>query len=177
MQSIVLEYYIIMRKNTNYYNLPMRLTTLILFVLFLPLFLLGQSEDAKRYAEEYEKNIQKSQIDGIYIPKDMADAFIELDRLTSRENKAKFISLNEKEASKRLFFSLGRWITIKWQFYEGSRFSHYLKTAGLKHPDDMTFFVMIMYHRHLTKAPLDVKNLIDQLNDKTFFSEENKTDQ
>ena len=145
------------------------LLTVVLILIF-PFVLFCQSEDAKRYANEYQINITKSHLNGVYIPKDMAEAFVELDRLISRENKAKYLTLNEKQAASSMFFSLGRWITIKWQFYVGSRFSHYLKTAGLKHPDDMAFFVMIMYHRHLSKAPLDVKNLIDQLNDKSFFS-------
>lgn len=148
---------------------------LLVLVGLLGVFVMNaQSEDSLRYFKEYEKNIQKSHLNGVYIPKNMAEAFSELDRLISNADKASYMMLEDKEAARLLFFSLGRWITIKWQFYEGSRFSHYLKTAGLKHPDDMAFFVMILYHRHLSKNPLDVKNLIDQLNNKTLYPREKK---
>lgn len=152
----------------------MRSKCLILLGLLSCVLLNGQSEDSLRYVQKYDENIQKSYINGTYIPKDMAEAFSELDRLTSRESKLQFLQMDEIDAARSLFFSLGRWITIKWQFYEGSRFSHYLKTAGLKHPDDMALFVMILYHRHLAKAPLDVKNLIDQINNKTLFPKKKK---
>ena len=152
----------------------MRSKCLVLLGLLSCVLLNGQSEDSLRHVQEYGENIQKSYINGVYIPKDMAEAFSELDRLTSRESKLQFLQMDEIYAARSLFFSLGRWITIKWQFYEGSRFSHYLKIAGLKHPDDMAFFVMILYHRHLKKAPLDVKNLIDQINNKTLFPNKKK---
>ena len=148
-------------------NIPFWPVTFIL--LFSAFTGYSQSEDANKYNSEYQKNIQKTHINGIYIPKDMADAFSELNRLISQDNKVLFKSEDEIEACRSLFFSLGRWITIKWQFYEGSRFSHYLNQVGIKHPDDMVFFTLILYHRHLSKKDLDVKNLVEQLNNKTLI--------
>ena len=153
-------------------NIPCWPITFVL--LFFTLISYAQSEDADKYKSEYQKNIQKTHINGIYIPKDMADAFSELNRLISQDNKNLFKSENEIEACRALFFSLGRWISIKWQFYEGSRFSYYLNQVGIKHPDDMVFFTLILYHRHLSQKDLDVKNLVEQLNNKTLIPRKEK---
>ena len=44
-----------------------------------------------------------------------------------------------------------------WNFYEGSRFSHYLKEMGVSFPDDMASFVIISYHRHLNGRELELE--------------------
>lgn len=142
----------------------MRNKVLFYFFLLMPSLILSaqvKSEDAKRYEEQYKNNIQKTYINDVYIPKDMAEAFSQLDRLIDSDSRKKYKQLEETEAAEKLFFSFGRWMIIKWNFYEGSRFSHYLKGVGLSHPDDMAVFVMIMYHRHLNREKLDVKNLVE----------------
>ncbi len=117
----------------------------------------------EEYEREYQRRIKKEYLFGVYIPKDMADAFRELDKRIDKESKEKFLSLSEEEAWHKLFFSLGRWITYNWGFYGGSRFSHYLRSMGLSYPDDMARFVIVMYHRHLSGNPLDPKPVIDQI--------------
>jgi len=123
----------------------------------------GPPSTKEEYEREYQSRIQKEYLYGVYIPKDMADAFRELDKRIDKESREKFLSLSEDEAWHKLFFSLGRWITYNWGFYGGSRFSHYLKGMGLSHPDDMARFVIVMYHRHLSEKPLDPKPVIEQI--------------
>ncbi len=136
----------------------------LLFLFFLPQLLPAQTRPPAT-KEEYEKNyrerIQKEYLFGVYIPKDMGDAFRQLDKLIDEESKAKFLSLGEDEAWHKLFFSLGRWMSYNWGFYGGSRFSHYLRSMGITHPDDMIRFTIVLYHRHLSGGPLDPKPLID----------------
>ena len=68
----------------------------------------------------------------------------------------------EADASSKLHFSLGRWISHNWGFYEGSRLSHYIKTnLGITYPDDMSRFIIVTYHRNLNRKPLDVKTLMN----------------
>ncbi len=138
---------------------------------FVLLFLLPQWLPAQgrppatkeEYEQAYQKHIQKEYLFGVYIPKDMGDAFRQLDKLIDKESKEKFLSLSEEEAWHKLFFSLGRWISYNWGFYGGSRFSHYLRGMGITHPDDMIRFTIVMYHRHLSGVALDPKPLIDQI--------------
>lgn len=118
--------------------------------------------DIKEKAElAYQKRIKKEYLSRVYIPSDLADAFIQLNELIEDESKKKFLSVDEVEAAKKLHFSLGRWIIYNWGFYEGSRLSHYLRGLGLTYPDDMARFIIITYHRNLKKSPLDVKPLIE----------------
>lgn len=115
------------------------------------------------FEKEYQRRIKKEYLYRVYIPKDLADAFIQLNRLSDRESINKFKGAPEEVASRKLHFSLGRWIIHNWGFYGGSRLSHYLKNLGLTHPDDMARFIIMTYHRNLNKKKLDVKPLIEQL--------------
>lgn len=115
------------------------------------------SEDA--YEKKYQKRIKKEYIYGVYIPKDLTDAFIQLNKLIDDETKAKFKSVDETTAVRALHFSFGRWMIYNWGFYEGSRLSHFLKQIGIHHPDDMARFLIITYHRNLNKKELNVKEL------------------
>ncbi|NNE30156.1 MAG: hypothetical protein HKN16_11000 [Saprospiraceae bacterium] len=109
----------------------------------------------------YQDRISREYLDRIYIPKDIADAFIQLNDLIDDESKKKFLSVDENEAARKLHFSLGRWMMRNWGFYEGSRLSHYLRNLGISYPDDMARFIILTYHRNLRKQPLDVKPLIE----------------
>ncbi|MBK7408237.1 MAG: hypothetical protein IPJ40_09340 [Saprospirales bacterium] len=119
-------------------------------------------ETKEEYEKAYEWRIKQETLYGVYIPADLTDAFIQLNRLIDEPSKQKFKAMDEEEATNRLFFSLGRWITHNWGFYGGSRLSHFFKGLGITHPEDMARFVMITYHRNLNRQPLDVKNLVER---------------
>ena len=113
------------------------------------------------FEKQYQKRIKKESINGVYIPKDLADCFIQLNQLTDKDSKIKFKNMSEEDAATKLHFSLGRWMIYNWGFYEGSRLSYYLKNLGISHPDDMAQFIIITYHRNLNKSKLEVKDLLD----------------
>lgn len=126
-------------------------------------FTRGEAE----YLQQYEKNIKKSRINGVYIPATLKDAFDELTELSTAEARAKFKSGEERLVSERLSRGLGQWMIVNWNFFEGSRFSHYLKTElGVNHPEDMAQVVMIAFHRYLNERPLGVKELSKEFEEK-----------
>ena len=108
----------------------------------------------------YQQRILKSRIDGTYIPKDFEDAFVELKRLSDPQDLKTFAGQEEEEVAKKLHFGLGRWMVVNWYFYEGSRFSHYIRQKGVSFPDDMAQLVMRLFHRHLNDRPLMEDELI-----------------
>jgi len=139
---------------------------IVLFALFIVCSAFGQTtqaEIATQYEKAYKKRITKEYLNRVYIPKDLADAFNQLNGLIDDDSKKKFTEVDEMEAARKLHFSLGRWIIHNWGFYEGSRFSHYLKGIGLTYPDDMARFVILTYHRNLKKSKLDVKSLLEAM--------------
>ncbi len=130
-------------------------------------FVLGQCfsqdpvHDEKSFDARYARNIKKSRINGVYIPKNLDEAMMEIQALSSKEALKKFQYGNEDLVCKRLHFGLGRWMIYNWNLYEGSRFSHYLKEQGLSHPDDQAQLVIVSLHRQLNKKEVDVEGQIE----------------
>lgn len=139
-----------------------------LLICFTSQSVLAQTKLTKeeQFQKAYEKRIKKERLFGVYIPKDVPDAVVQLNRLTPREAKASFKTVQEEVAAKKLHFSLGRWIIHNWGFYEGSRLSHHLKKIGVGHPDDQAKVLITAYHRYLNKKPLDIKKLADYYQEK-----------
>lgn len=131
------------------------------FYLFSSLALFCQTTDP--YEEKYQWRIQQEVLYGVYIPEDVNDALIQLNKLTDKASKAKFKAMDEEQAVHKLFFSLGRWMTHNWSLYEGSRLSVYLQNMGIHHPDDMCRFLIRVYHRSLNKKDLGIKKLLEEI--------------
>ena len=140
------------------------LVTLCIFS--LSLFAQPTVQKTKTAEEAYQKRITQQNLHGVYIPKDLSDAFVHFNRLIEKPTIEKFRACPEEEADRRLHNGFGKWISFNYSFYEGSRFSVYLNQLGLHHPDDMVTFVIITYHRNLNKQKLDVKSLLETLIEK-----------
>jgi hypothetical protein len=139
-----------------------RLSVLLLFSLCFATATIAQVDTTKQRSEEekYAWRLRQEVLYGTYIPKDVNEVILELNKKIDATSKAKFAGVSENEAATRLFFSLGRWMTHNWSLYEGSRLSKYMQDLGIHHPDDMVRFFIIIYHRSLTKQPLEVKALV-----------------
>ncbi|MEM1323618.1 MAG: DUF6794 domain-containing protein [Bacteroidota bacterium] len=137
---------------------------LILLSCFSLLFgsLLAQkpATNDEEYEKSYKWRTQREVLYGVYIPKDLTECFIQLNRLSKEESKNKFRQLPEEDIPTRAFFGLGRWIIHNWGFYGGSRLTVFMNNLGLFHPDDMAVFIMTAYHRNLNKNKLEVKELL-----------------
>lgn len=117
----------------------------------------------KKFNEKYERNIKKSRINGVYIPKDLQDAHNELKALSSPESIEKFKKAEKNFVVGRLHYGLGRWMILNWNFYEGSRYSHFLKELGLSHPDDMARFTLLTFHDALNDIEPDIESTVKTL--------------
>jgi hypothetical protein len=127
---------------------------------------LQPANNKKEYEENYKWRVQQTTLAGQYIPKDLLDAISELNKLTDEASREKFMRMTEQDAEHKLFFSLGRWISSNWSFYEGSRFSQYLKEVGITFPEDQATAVIIAWHRTLNKKDINFKEIRDRLVDK-----------
>ncbi len=124
-------------------------------------------ESGDQYLKEYNRRIKKETINDIYIPKDLTDAFKELNRLTDKAARTKLIQVDEDTVAYKTYFSLQRWIVVNWGFHGGSRLSHWLKTEiGVSHPEDQAQFIVRTWHRSLNKKELNIEELVKQLNEK-----------
>lgn len=126
-------------------------------------------ENQTEFEKAYERRIRKDVLHGVYIPKDLKDAFIELNKRVDAESKDAFKSFPEDQVADKLFYSLGRWIIHNWGFYGGSRLSNYIKSMGIYHPEDMSKFIIIAYHQHLNEKEVNIPELM-----KMFHAKQNK---
>lgn len=143
----------------------MRLVFSLSFILF-SILLMGQDTreiEAKKFAENYARNIKKSRINGIYIPRNISDAITQLKRKSDAQGLSDFKEAEEDLVAKKLHFGLGRWMIINWNLEYGSRLSYQLTEMGLKHPDDMAQLLMRCFHRHLNEKPLKEKEIVEML--------------
>jgi hypothetical protein len=131
--------------------------------LLLPSTLLGQVKSPpgseSEYAQRFQENQAKERINGVYIPKTLDDALAQLDKMIDPKAKNSLKIVDENTAATKLHFSLGRWMIVNWSFYEGSRFSNYLHSAGITFPDDQADFMIRAYHRHVNGKSVEFKEL------------------
>ncbi len=120
---------------------------------------------AEEAEAKYAKNIKKSRINGVYIPKDHLEAVKELKEMSPEEALAKFRTQSEEMVIKKLHFGLGRWIRYNWNFYEGSRLAEHIKGLGISHPDDMSTLLMTLLHRDLNGNPANLEALVAKLSE------------
>lgn len=139
--------------------MPHRTLAVLLLLSALPSIALSQNE--RSTAETYERRVRQERLNGRYIPADLADAMATLERITSTDSQEAYASRTEEEVVERLWFSFGRWLAINWGFYDGSRFSDYLRRLGVDTPDGQKEFVMRAYHRHLNGLDIDVRQLAE----------------
>ena len=128
----------------------------------------AQTED--EWEESYKKRVKKSVINGVYIPKGLNDALVQLEKLVDSESKVKFKWMEEDKAVRKLHFSFGRWIIYNWGLYEGSRLSAYFNQIGVTYPDDIAQLLIRAFHRKLNRTEIDFPGLVK------FYVEKRKED-
>jgi hypothetical protein len=93
---------------------------------------------------------------GVYIPKDLVDAFKELDRMLTPEFRREFGRLKESEVA-RHHFDLGGWLRNQWGLWKGLRLAKWFNEKGIHHPDDMSGIILDSYWRKLNKRPIGLE--------------------
>lgn len=108
----------------------------------------------------YQARVQQSELDGMYIPRDLYDAFRELDKLMDDQAKETFMAFSDEEVDQKTHGSLGVWLENKWSLSEGSRLSEYFRKMNVPHYDYMVGLIIRSYHRHLHGRDLQLKEQV-----------------
>lgn len=108
----------------------------------------------------YQARVLQSELDGMYIPKDLYDAFRELDKLMDGHAKEAFMAFSDEEVDGRTHGTLGVWLENKWSLSEGSRLSEYFRKMKVPHYDYMIGIIIRSYHRHLHGRDLGLKEQV-----------------
>ena len=150
---------------------------LVLFIIYLGICISGlraqqyapPSNDAE-FERQYQERIKKDRLSGIYIPKNLEDALTQLNKLSSEDSKNIFRAIPEDSVCQIMHNRLGQWMIVNWSFYEGSRLSNYLRSAGVSYPDDMADFLLLAFHRQLNHKSVEIRELA------TYFREKRKAE-
>ncbi len=97
----------------------------------------------------------RDSINGIYIPKDLKECFVQLDTLLSAEDKEVIRKLERSGEMVQFHHGLGMWIRNNWGLWNGSRLQEYFKKRGITHPDDMSGLILAYYYDWLNGAHED----------------------
>lgn len=110
--------------------------------------------------ETYKERVKQDKLDGMYIPRDLYDAFRVLDELMDEDARKTFMAFSDEEVDRKTHGSLGVWLENKWSMSEGSRLSEYFRKMKVPHYDYMIGIIITSYHRHLHGKDLKVKEQV-----------------
>lgn len=94
----------------------------------------------------YQKRLVADSINGLYIPKNIEECFIELDKLLKPKDIETIKALNSRDETILYHHGFGTWIRNNWGLWGGSRLQQYLIKKGLRHPDDMSAKILEFYY-------------------------------
>lgn len=138
-------------KITTNYMKPLFKNILTLFFLIAFQLSFGQKPIEK---------VKLDTIDRIYIPQDLEDCFIQIDKMLNDSLKTEFKQNSEDEFTSKTHFGLGIWIRNNWNLWSDSRLSKYFNDKEIYHPDDMSGIILTSYHRKLTNNNINLESQI-----------------
>lgn len=104
------------------------------------------------------------EVDEAYIPKDLADCFVQLKKLLKPEEVERMRSGTEDDMN-RYHFGLGMWIRNNWGLWGGSPLAKWFNARGIKHPDDMSGIILDSFWRHLNDKPIKLEEQVKRYQD------------
>ena len=119
-----------------------------------------ETNDEKSDQSEYgNPTTDLSSRTGVYIPKNIEEAFIELGKIVGNEG-ANEIRTSPDENMSEYHLGLGVWLRNKWGLWEGSSMTNYFKELGICHPDDMTGIILTTFWRKVNNQAINLQELI-----------------
>lgn len=114
---------------------------------------------SKKEADEAKYRIKptldKDSPTGVAIPKDLDAAFLELDRMLTKELRDEMRKGSERNMA-QYHFGLGMWMRNNWGFWKDLDLAKWFNKKGVFHPDDMSGVVLTSYWRCLNGKRIDL---------------------
>ena len=84
--------------------------------------------------------------DMTYIPKDLGDCLVRLDKTLKKKEKEEIKSLPDRDDMFMYHFSLGAYLRNKWKLWDDSVLRSYFLERYIFHADDMSTIILVHYH-------------------------------
>jgi hypothetical protein len=104
-----------------------------------------RTEERKIEREELAKRLVSETIDDRYIPKDLGDAFEQLDKELPEVLRNEMKELETRDEMGKYHHGLGTWIRNNWGLWGGSRLQKYFTDRRVNHPDEMSGVILSFY--------------------------------
>jgi len=105
-----------------------------------------KSEYDKQQQLERERRLTLDSINHVYIPKNLEDCFVQLDKQLPKVAKTEMLSLKGKDDMILYHLSLGMWMRNNWGLHGGSRLLVYFKNRGFSDPEDISGTILEDYY-------------------------------
>ncbi|MEW5764072.1 MAG: DUF6794 domain-containing protein [Bacillota bacterium] len=96
----------------------------------------------------------------VYIPRDLSDAFAELDRMLTKEFRDYYAN-SPMEDTIKYHFGLGMWLRNNWGLWTGERLAEFFAGIGIYHPDDMSGIILDSYWRYLNGSDICLQDQVE----------------
>jgi|GEM_PF-1922559 len=113
-------------------------TQYIIFIISVFFTIYSNAQTKEGFTTDIEIYRQAERINGHYIPKDLEDAVRCLDSLLTDEEKPVFGQDDVIDMS-------GMWLRNQWLLWWSSRLAVYMKSIGVRHPEDMSMVIEDAY--------------------------------
>jgi hypothetical protein len=130
----------------------------LVFISFL-IFQITHGQDTSKVIYKLSPTPDSTKSSGVYIPKNLSDCFVELDKMLHPSFINQFKTSEAKETIK-YHHTLGMWIRNNWGLWKGDTLARWFNNKGIFHPDDMSGIILDSYWRSLNKRPIDLENQI-----------------
>ena len=96
--------------------------------------------------QDSEQRLVADTIEGVYIPANMGECFVELDKQLSEIDRKEMKAQPNRENMIRYHRGLGMWMRNNWGLWGGSRLSKYFSDRGVSHPEEISGIILEHYH-------------------------------
>lgn len=97
-------------------------------------------------------HVSESVIDGVYIPKDIEDCFLELSKPEYNEIRTLLLTIIENNIDRNFKGTVDFW--HKWYFHEASRLTKYFNDLGIMYAKSMQDIILHTFYRKMHDSPI-----------------------
>ncbi len=96
--------------------------------------------------ENYQKRLAMDSINGFYIPTNLGDCMLTLDKLLNPKDIDVMRNLGKPEDMIQYHHGLGMYLRNNWGLWGGSKLRQYFLRRNITHPDSMSGIILRYYH-------------------------------
>lgn len=104
-----------------------------------------RATEIKEEREELRRRLTAVTINGRYVPANLGESFVELDKLLPEIDRKEMHDLKTRQDMIRYHHGLGMWMRNNWGLWGGSRLQKYFSDKGMTHPEDMSSVILFFY--------------------------------